>query len=659
MIKFKLLLLTLLLSFSVVAQNTTLPAGFPAFPQKKLKDLVTNHRVATHKVPKDVNKPKDNSGTFKMLEKIKEAKGTNWESLTHKTESSQRAPIDTIYVGLVPQDTLFITDTFNHNGPIFVFNDGVLIFYNAIVENRGDITVFQHGRVFGLSSSLTFPQDYFYQRGITVVQNGLAYFSNTSFNYSGLQHGLLVGDSAQVGFENVHQSDFTTAGIFGHGTVYLDGVNLGGEFILADSSTSYFNNVDTLLLWHKLPNTSVINYSFPNGNNVNAYQFDNTVPGVSGLGYSVYADSCETVWWGLMPVNGSDATISNSNIRTIGCWFEEGDTATVSAVHNNTTYSNTIMPFSDRNMHLINTYVMTWSLYVFDSSQVSINNSTLGEVGSQQTSEVNAQSFLLDGSGGYFWATDTSVTIAADALVYSTARSERNGLFILFNSSMPFSTPTSIQNSVFVSSQNDLSSDPVPFDASTMWLQKIETASIAHADSLITINGSAWIDQGPAGGLLYYQDFSLYYQLYGSGIWTPITTGNNAEIRHNALGIWNTNGLIPGTYLLRLIVTDTYTDSIESYKVVNLLPAVITDIDEKSNLYIDIFPNPANDQLYIKTKVGEKDSQLNIIDLTGKKVLQTTINEIDVINIESLSKGTYILEIKCGDNIYRKRFLKN
>jgi hypothetical protein len=108
-------------------------------------------------------------------------------------------------VGLVPQDTLLITDTFDHNGPIFVFNDGVLIFYNAVVENRGDIIVFQHGRVFGISSFLTFPQDYFYQRGIIVVQNGLAYFSNTSFNYSGLQHGLLIGDSAQVGFENLQR----------------------------------------------------------------------------------------------------------------------------------------------------------------------------------------------------------------------------------------------------------------------------------------------------------------------------------------------------------------------------------------------------------------------------------------------------------------------
>lgn len=659
MIRFKLLFLCGLLAFNAPAQTSSLPAGFPGFPQQKLNDLVKNHPVPTNKTPSRLNKPKDNSGTFKMLEKIEEVKKTNWETYTHKSEHSARAPIDTLYVGLVPQDTLIITDTFNHNGPIFVFNDGVLIFYNAVVENRGDIMVFQHGRVFGFSSFLTFPQDYFYQRGMIVVQNGLAYFSNTSFNYSGLQHGLVVGDSAQVGFENVHQSDFTTAGIFGSGTIYLNGVNLGGEFILADSSTSYFNNVDTLLLWHKLPNTSVINYSFPNGANVFGYQFNDSVPGVSGLGYKVYADSCETVWWGLMPVNGSDATISNSNIRTIGCWFEEGDTASVSAVHNNTNYSNTVMPFSDRNMHLINTYVTTWSLYVFDSSQVNITNSTLGEVGSQQTSEVNAQSFLLDGSGGYFWATDTSITIAADALVYSTARSERYGLFVLFNSSMPFSTPTSIQNSLFVSSQNDLATDPVPYDASTMWLQKIETASVAHADSMISINGSAWIDQGPDGGVLFYQDFSLYYQLYGSGSWTPITIGNNAEIRHSSLGTWNTTGLATGTYLLRLIVTDNYLDSVESYKVVNLVPAVVTGIDGKENPTLTVFPNPASDHLTVSYTGNETIELVGILDVTGKTILQSSINTNNEIDVKSLAPGAYILEIKRGENIIRKRFLKN
>ena len=124
--------------------------------------------------------------------------------------------------------------------------------------------------------------------------------------------------------------------------------------------------------------------------------------GISGIGYQVSADSCHNVMWALMPVNGSDVTISNSNLRLIGCWFERGDVASVSGIFNNSNYSNYTAPLADRNLHLINTNVQTWSFYVFDSSQVDIDSCQLGEVGTQQSAFVHANNLLLDGSGGYF-----------------------------------------------------------------------------------------------------------------------------------------------------------------------------------------------------------------------------------------------------------------
>jgi hypothetical protein len=640
------------ISFSITAQTSR-------FPQGVINNLGKDHPSERNVQSDKVVKPENNSGAFKMLEKIEEIKKTNWDKFSSLKNNTSRTSVDTLIVGLTPNDTLFVTDTFNHNGPIWVLGDGVLIFYNATVINTGDIIVFQHGRVLSESSSLTFPQAYFYQRTMIIVQHGIGYFSNTSFNYSGIQHGLVVGDSAQAGFVNVHQADWTTAGLFGKGTLWMNNVNLGGEFILSDTSNTYFNNVDSLLLWHQIPSPSLINCSFPNGTNVMGYQFNNSVPGISGIDYNVSVDSCETVWWGLMPVNGSDVTVSNSDIRAIGCWFKNGDTATVSNVYDNTNYSNTVMPFTDRNIHLINTFVTTWSLYVFDSSSIIINNSAVGEVGTQQKSMVNSSSFLLDGSGGYFWATDSSVTVASDVTVYSTARSEKNGLFILGYSTLPFSTPTSIHSSIFISTQNNLPADPIPYDASTMWMQNIESPGIAHADSLISVKGSEWIDQGPEGGILFYQKYSLYYQLYGASSWVPIVIDSFVEIRHNTLGVWNTNGLVSGTYLLRLVVKDTYADSVESFKAVSLLPGIATGINDQEPISISIFPNPANDHLILSFPSTVSFGNIQINDITGRCLEKMTVHEQqNIIDISGLPPGTYILEHTSAKGVIRRRFVK-
>jgi len=605
----------------------------------------------------------NNSSLQPLLKKMNEAKNTNWEK--YRQSGSHEKQLDTVYVGEVPNDTLVITGVYEHTGPVFVFNDGVLIFNNADATNYGDVFVFGHGQVLGLNSSLTFPQDYFYQRSLLVVQHGLAYFNNCSFDYSGVQHSLVIGDSGTVGMENVHQRDWTTAGLFGAATLQIHGLNLGGEYILSDSCTAAFSNVDTLLLWHKMPNTAVIDYAFPQGDTVYNYQFNNSLPGVSGTDYTVFADSCYTVWWGMMPVNGSDVTISNSNIRLIGAWFEHGDSTTANGIFNNTYYPNTVIPMPDRNLHLLNCFVQTWSLYVFDTSHLNIINCSLGEVGTQQKAQVISDQFLLDGSGGYFWATDTSAVFASNVTVYSTARSERNGIFVLAYSNLPFSTATSVGSSLFVSVQNTLPADPVPFDGSIMWVEALENDSVAHVDSLIPINGSAWIDQGPLGSWMNFSSYSLYYQLQGTTGWTAIVTDSAAEIRHNMLGIWNTIGLAAGDYLLKLVVKNDLTDSVEDFMPITLLPSMVgLNTENLNNTSVAFFPNPANNSGLLAVSIN-KASALKIIltDMEGREL--SVIAEVMInaglhrfpVNCANLPAGIYCCRILTEDHLHTQKFI--
>ncbi len=641
---------------NVNTNNATHQTLTSANINKKLNDAFNKSKQQIPKQQQTNTNQQSNHSTASVLKKIEEVKHLDYNKLSHPVGGAKI--YDTVFVGVVPHDTMRITGNYTHNGPIFVFNDGVLIIHNAIVNNTGDLFVFQYGRVFVDSSQVTFPQQYFYQRSVIAVQHGYINFHYSTFDYSGMSHNLVMGDSANVVMNLVHNYDWTTAGMFGSPTVYVRGSNLGGEYILSGNAQATFNNVDTLLLWHQFPNSSVVNYAFPSGAVVYGYQFNNTVAGISGINYNVSADTCYNVWWAMMPTNGSDITISNSTVRAIGAWFERGDSVTVTGVNDNSNYTNFVMPVTDRNLHLINTAVQTWSFYVFDSSKINISNCNLGEVGTQQRASVNANNFLLDGSGGYFWATDTSVIVSANSTVYSTVRSERNGIFVFAYGYMPFQGPTSIGNSLMVSVQNNIAVDPIPYDGSIAWMENIESPNTAHADSLITVTGSAWIDQGPNGSWMDWMNYSLSYQLQGNTGWTYIVHDSTTEIRHAALGKWNTTGLAAGTYILRLVNTSNLLDTVEDFKAVTILPAVTVNVDDNlDNIVVNYFPNPATNQFQISS--SKQIERIKITNVLGETVYEssTKLNNT-TIDIHNFDKGVYFIETTVKDKKFASRLVK-
>jgi hypothetical protein len=180
-----------------------------------------------------------------------------------------------------------------------------------------------------------------------IAQKGYLRFQACTTSFSGYPYNLFMGDSARVEFHNVHHEDFTTSLVSGKSSLFLDGVNLSGEYVMMDSATADFKNATTLLIWHQFPSSAVIDFTFPSGDSVYSYQFADTLPGVGNIGYRVGADSCYDVMWGLMPTTGSDVQISNSSIRTIGVWFEGSDTINVSGLVNNSDYTDFTAPISD------------------------------------------------------------------------------------------------------------------------------------------------------------------------------------------------------------------------------------------------------------------------------------------------------------------------
>ncbi len=572
--------------------------------------------------------------------------------------------IDTLFVGGVPNDTVVVTGTWSNNGPIYVFNDGVLIFQNANATVLGNCYVFQNGKMLADSSTLFFPQQYFYQRELLIANNGFVQLDNCTLNYGGLSHSLVVADSATVIMNNVYNNDWTTAGVQGHPTVTINGTNLAGEYILSGDAVLNYSHVNTLLLWHQFPAAAVINYSFPSGDTLDTYNFNNSISGISGINYNVHVDTSYNVWWGMMPVNGSDVTISNSTIRSIGAWFTNGDTVNVSGLVNNSSYTNFTAPLADRNLHLINCDLQTWSLYVFDSSSIDISGCILGEVGSMGRSWVTATGFFCDGSGGYFWASDTSVTIASQSSVTSYVRSEKNGFMIFGYGTVSNGIASAINNSVLIVVQSSLPQDPVANDGSVAWFGNIAQPNTAFADTFVTVTGSAWIDQGPLGSWMDFGSYKMYFQQQGNISWLPIDTNSTQEVRNATLALWDTHGLIPGNYSLRLVLFNDLGDSVEAIKSVTLLPSVLgfneISYDEiKINVVSNNFSGETSFELILPKTTSVNYSIYNSLGAEIKKSPEYILNAGKhslIFNTESFNNGIYFYRFRINDRTLAGRF---
>jgi hypothetical protein len=572
------------------------------------------------------------------------------------------AQIDTAFVGVVPHDTLVVTGNWTCNGPIYVFNDGVLIFDQATATVMGDIYVWGHGSLIADSTEFHIPQAWFYQRSVMAIDSSTLTMNNCSFEFSGMSHNFIFQGNTVANLNHIYQNDWTTAGLWGTPIVNINDCNLMGEYIISGNSQFHVSNSDTLLLWQNYSDSAVINTTYPPGALVNSYTVNEQQPGIDGVGYNVQLDTCTNIWWGLMPVNGSDVTINNSIIRTIGCWFVNGDSVTASGLVNNSVYSNFTAPLPDRNLHFNNCNVQTWSLYVFDTSYLHITGCILGEVGTQFKSFCLAENFLMDGSGGYFWSTDTSFIVSSLSSAMSIVRSERNGIFIFGYGTCNSNPPTAIGSSVMIVAQSSLPQDPIAEEHAVAWYANINGPASSYTNTNVSINGTAFIDQGPLGSWMDFYAYSLYYRKVGDVIWNPIVIDSTTEIRHASLANWNTIGLTQGNYELKLTLINNLGDSVDAQKGILLQPGILgIDTQEKDNSFM-IYPNPANNLITLDFgDVNASNDSYSITDLSGRILISESkfIDRQTQIDISKLEIGFYLISITGNQQLFTRSFQVN
>ena len=533
---------------------------------------------------------------------------------------------DTLVIGFTPGDELIIDSVWTHTGPIIVFGDGLLKFQNAEATILGNLYVLEDARVIADSSYLYFPQQFFYERIIILTGNSRMEVHNSTLDFGGLVHNWATIDSAVLLFDEVTKPDFSTIAMYGQSSIIIDSVDVAGEFIIDDSVHLEIQRANMVLLWHQFGEEAEIDISFPDGEYVENYNFSNAETGVSGIDYNIQISDCGTVWWGLMPSNASDVTITDSDIRAIGLWFEGSDSSTVSGLVNNSHYDNFTAPLDDRYFHLNNCDVMTWSLYTFDTVVVDASGCILGEIGVMGKSVVNAFNLFIDGSGGYFFGTDTTFSVIGFSALTSSLRSSGNSFLIFAYASQMNGLVQALEHSVLMLIQSSTSEAPTYDAGSVVWMANIMFPSSGFVNSVEQIFGSAWIDKGAESNLMDFDHYTMYYQSVDDTNWYMINEPKETEVREDILVNWNTQDLKAGAYSLKLDLVDNWGNLMTATKPFTLLPLVLGTEDNSSvKSEPKVYPNPFSGIINIETQgIFQEELEIKFYDARGKEMLSTS-----------------------------------
>jgi len=85
------------------------------------------------------------------------------------------------------------------------------------------------------------------------------------------------------------------------------------------------------------------------------------------------------------------------------------------------------------------------------------------------------------------------------------------------------------------------------------------------------------------------------------------------------------------------------------------LPVGIIENTATADESIQLYPNPAQNTLYIETNSNYQ--QIEVLDVTGRKVV-VNANGVKSIDVANLSAGTYWVRLSGEEGMQTKQFIK-
>jgi len=480
-------------------------------------------------------------------------------------------------------------------------------------------------------------------------------------------------DNSIYSAKNSTFMDWTFRKIHDKSTLVLENVNYVGDMLVRDSCNVSIKNSTFIIPWLQIPANSNVDISFQQYNlstdTVFHFEFNESVAGVDGIGYTFTADTCRRLMWAVDAESGCNLNISNSTVYGYMHDFSGSDTIIISGLYDSTYYANLHVPFPDRNCQLNNTFIYSWQLYgERDSAVLFIDSCSFGELMSKENCDIYATNSTCDGIWLHLGVKDNGFLSFSDGLVKSFADTWSRSTLLMTNSEIraisPWLGPAAGPNfahthSYFLSVNSDYDYIPMAFDTAMVMFVYLNKIDSINADTLTVfpVSGSAWLQTG-SNNTTTFNQYKLYYQSVDSTDWTYIH-GATDTINADLLGNWNISGLTSGDYIIRLTIWDSNNDSLSALRKVTIIN---TSTSINNNLIQDkysVYPNPAKNHIIIENLEPDNKNLISVYNINGNLLLKKSVrNSRDVINISDLPKGLYFLEIKNSKQCSCVKFIK-
>ncbi len=285
------------------------------------------------------------------------------------------------------------------------------------VRFAGNLMVAGHGSLIVEDSVIQFMSTYHGQYALAVLDDGSAVISGCEYRVpNGVQHALFTGGSGSI---TIADTNFGSVQLIATGRSTIRASRLDGHFevIMQDAGRVMLTGIPRdhgrgdLWVWPEFPPGSTAVYSPPEPGFIESWSFP--PPGSAGVPDTCRIDRCRVLLWPLLVRAGADLTlagISENNWVIVGLHLPHSETIT--GLRNGQTYTHWRVPLDDRTIRLENSSIDTWNLYPESGATVTVQDSVLGEMITSSGARSVLRNTVIDGSGGYFGANQTSTSLA-------------------------------------------------------------------------------------------------------------------------------------------------------------------------------------------------------------------------------------------------------
>jgi len=471
--------------------------------------------------------------------------------------------------------TLLVNGTLNLTGTVYVGGSGNFIVDGGQFHLMGDYTNiigYGDGRIiFRNNALLHYVQTYVSQHNIICGENARVELNDSRVSADGSSEAIVMGGNSSYHAVNMICPDWKTWYLSGQTSLTLENVNIGGDIVFYDSPTMLFVNTVGVMPWLFFDSGAVVDYQFPAGFPANpaatvTITFDNSLPGVSGIPWSITMENCTYVAWGINPYPGSDVTVRNSELAMVLFRFVgPGQTQLQGIMQNDSYYNDLTMPIADRHLRLLNTSVTWWKVDVIEGYDLTADSIIFSEMMVKEDSRALLNNSICEGQTIHLGALHDAFVDFRDGEVWSYVSVWDNATMVLRNSVVDFrkgqyryqtrniahnNARLYCLNTIFGYETDPAESEPEATDSGLAMVLNLDGPAAVEPGQTADIRGSAWIKTGPLSPVVF-NSYVLEVSPEGLAQWETIRS-SVSEVEQGILGTWQTSGLPSGRYRLRL-----------------------------------------------------------------------------------------------------------